>query len=333
MPVARPSNAAPAVSVVIPLYNKGTYVAAAIRSVQAQSCGDLELIVVDDGSTDGGASIAHEAGDHRLRLIRQENAGAGAARNAGIEAARGRWVAFLDADDLWEPDRLSRQLALLERHPDVVWAAGAYLTTTGADPIGRPSAPLDEAWFVAPEVVGDALVALPRGGYIWTGTVMIKRRILSELGGFDPTLPNGQDLDLWIRLALRHPRLAYVRTPLARYRTDVRGSLSNRKVRDGSAVNLTLARRLLATGGEVGEPRARLLRRIARRLVLNQAKHQFLAGRIDAARASVAALGELGLGPVPGWLDLGLRLPAGPAAAACRLGIRLNRRLRRLAAG
>ena len=114
---------------VIPLYNKAAYVHRAISSVFDQSFEDLEVIVVDDGSTDAGGEIVAAIQDPRLRLIRQANAGVAAARNVGVGASRGRWVAFLDADDTWRPDRLARQFAALLRAPDVVWAAGAFVTT------------------------------------------------------------------------------------------------------------------------------------------------------------------------------------------------------------
>ena len=332
-PASRPgTDRPPAVSVVIPLYNKAPYVAAAVRSVLAQTEGDLELIVVDDGSTDGGAEAALAAADRRLCLIRQANAGAGAARNAGIEAARGRWVAFLDADDTWRPERLARQLELFERHPALVWGAGAYLVSRAGEPAGRPAEPpLEPAWFAAPEVVADALRLLAAGRRLWTGTVMVRREVLrTEL--FEPTLRTGQDLDLWVRLALRHPRLGYLTRPFAHYRAAVDGSLSERKFEDGFAANLELARRLVARGRTTDRERTTDLHRIARRLVINQARFQFTAGRLESARTSLAALDELGLGAGPAWLELGTRLPAGPTvSSAWRLGRRLRQRLRRLA--
>src|SRR5947209_3795753 len=103
------------VSVIIPLYNKAPYVRRTLDSVRAQTFADYEVIVVDDGSTDGGAAVVEGFGDPRFRLIAQPNAGPGAARNRGLAEAGGEFVAFLDADDEWLPTFLERSLALLDR--------------------------------------------------------------------------------------------------------------------------------------------------------------------------------------------------------------------------
>jgi glycosyltransferase involved in cell wall biosynthesis len=115
------------VSVIIPLYNKERFIARAIRSVCTQTFSDFELIVVDDGSTDAGADLARQCGDSRVRIISQENAGPGAARNAGIHAAKGELLAFLDADDEWLPDFLRQSLAILKQHPEASSVTSGYV--------------------------------------------------------------------------------------------------------------------------------------------------------------------------------------------------------------
>lgn len=114
----------PEVSVVIPLYNKAPYIARALASVITQTCQGFEVIVIDDGSTDGGAEIVRRLDDTRIRVIRQENRGVSAARNRGIESARTDFIAFLDADDEWMPTHLEALLRLRDRSPH----AGAYGT-------------------------------------------------------------------------------------------------------------------------------------------------------------------------------------------------------------
>ena len=120
----------PRISVVIPLYNKASSIAAAAASVLGQTFADLELIVVDDGSTDGSASVIRALGDRRVRLIAQANAGPGAARNRGLADAAGEYVAFLDADDEWEPAFLQLAATALDAHPD----CGAWISGHGLGP-------------------------------------------------------------------------------------------------------------------------------------------------------------------------------------------------------
>lgn len=113
------------VSIITPCYNGEKYIAQTIRSVLAQTYGNWEMLIVDDGSTDSSARIIRGFADPRIRLLQQENAGSAAARNAGIRAAQGRYLALLDADDLWEPEFLNEQLAFMKRH-DALCVCSAY---------------------------------------------------------------------------------------------------------------------------------------------------------------------------------------------------------------
>ncbi|MCK0509209.1 glycosyltransferase family 2 protein [Aromatoleum anaerobium] len=187
----------PRVSVVIPAYNAAWCLTRAIGSVLTQSFRDFELIVVDDGSTDETAEMLSRYGDV-LRIVSKENGGMGSARNAGIRTARGRYVAFLDADDCWLPEKLARQVALLEAHPDLAFCA---VVATLEDPaglkIGEWRGHSGSCAGISEVFANHAAVA---GG---ASAVVAHRQLVVELGGFDETLAGAEDTDLWIRLAGR----------------------------------------------------------------------------------------------------------------------------------
>ena len=218
----------PTVSVVIPCYNYGRFLRDAVASIQSQTFTDHEIIVVDDGSTDDTEIQAREMGA-TVRYLRQPNQGPSAARNTGIAAARGRYIAFLDADDTWQPEKLARQVPILEGHPDVVlvYTDSTYFDgATGRD-VGR-----HRERFAHPHgrVLGRLLEA---GNFIHSPTPLVRRTTLEDVGGFDPTLRSSEDWDLWVRIAARG-EIAYIDEPLARYR--LHGAQASRNVdalRDG----------------------------------------------------------------------------------------------------
>jgi hypothetical protein len=281
---------------------------------------------VNDGSTDGSAALVQELADPRIRLLHQENAGAAAARNAGISAARGRWVAFLDADDTWRPEKLARQLAVLEREPDLVWAAGVYVRT-GPGPIVLEQKVSDRRWLLRPDVLKDGLFALADASCLWIGTIMVRRDVLLDLGGFDPALTTGEDVLLWAQLAVQHPPLAYVQTPIAGYAYLLSGSLTEGQHRPGSSIP-HLARQILALRDALSKERATALWRIAEGQLVQQAKRQILDGQWSAARATLTEAERLTPGPRVGRLRLLVALPAWPTVLACRWGMRLHRSVR-----
>lgn len=189
------SRTEPAVSIVIPAFNASWCIRRAVDSVLAQTFTDFELIVVDDGSTDETAEILRSYGD-ALRVVSQPNGGMSCARNAGIRIARGRYIAFLDADDRWLPAKLERQVKLLDDRPALAFCAA---TATLEDPDGNVLG----AWgcsgsgtaSVADVFAAHALIA---GG---ASSVLARRDLVGTLGGFDETLFGAEDTDLWIRLA------------------------------------------------------------------------------------------------------------------------------------
>ena len=199
------------VSVIIPLYNTEKYIEACLASVLGQTHRNLDVIVVDDGSTDSGAAIAEGIADERVRVDRGSNRGVAAARNRGLDLAKGEVVAFLDADDLWYPDKLSEQISILQSDRDVV-AVGAvfqYLSGNGRL-FGR-----------AGEGVRDAASQerLKRGQLMPfpISSLITRTDAVRDAGGFDESLPPVADLDLMARLALAGS-VATVRRPLGAYR-------------------------------------------------------------------------------------------------------------------
>ncbi|MBS0475546.1 MAG: glycosyltransferase family 2 protein [Proteobacteria bacterium] len=188
-------DAAPAVSVVIPAYNAAWCVSRAIDSVLAQTFDDFELIVADDGSTDDTRVVLQSYGD-RVRIVGKPNGGLSSARNAGIDAARGRYVAFLDADDWWLPEKLARQVELMTAHTDLVFCStAARIESPDGERLGEwacASSPLPtlEAIFATNAHVAGSGSA-----------VMARRDAFSRTGGFDESLRSLEDIDMWMRLA------------------------------------------------------------------------------------------------------------------------------------
>ena len=200
----------PLVSVVIPAYNAERTIAATLATVLGQTVADIEVVVVDDGSTDGTAQLATSLGDPRLRVVHQANAGHAAARNTGIAQARGTYVSMIDADDLWLTNKLERQLAVLRRHP------GVRAVQCASVRVDDSLAPL----FIGrcPDGRNELLdVLCLRGLPGLMSTLIADRALLEEVGGFDPSLVILQDWDLAIRLALRGA-LYSIPEPLVLYR-------------------------------------------------------------------------------------------------------------------
>jgi glycosyltransferase involved in cell wall biosynthesis len=209
--------AEPRVSVVIPTYNRAARVRRAIDSVLAQTVPDVEVIVVDDGSSDETPQVLAAFGS-RIRVLRQANRGVSAARNAGIALARGRWVALLDSDDEWLPEKLERQLGWVESAPP--GSIGVCFTDCAIVGDSAPDGTLfGEAAFrcaAGGAVVDDAAAAvISRRHVIHTSSLLIERGLLEPGPAFDPALKVAEDTDLLFRLALR-TRFAAIGTPLVR---------------------------------------------------------------------------------------------------------------------
>ncbi|HET9299472.1 MAG TPA: glycosyltransferase [Candidatus Polarisedimenticolaceae bacterium] len=197
-------------SVVIPAYNAAAFLGEALESVFAQGIPDVEVVVVDDGSSDGTAEVARRFG-RGVRVLSQPRSGSGRARNLGLSETNGEIVAFLDADDVWVPDKMARQLPILEgdRALALVFSDMVAFGEPGVE--GRSY--FRERGFTGRCTPGTILVH----DMISTPTVVLRRACLPRTGPFDTGLPIGQDTDLWIRLALHHP-VAFVSAPLVRRR-------------------------------------------------------------------------------------------------------------------
>jgi glycosyltransferase involved in cell wall biosynthesis len=199
------------VSVVIPTYNCAARLPDAVGSVRAQEWPELEIIVVDDGSTDDTAVVLKKLAGSDIRCIRQANAGPAAARNTGIAAARGQWIAFLDADDLWLPDKLAVQLGEICRYPEAGFSyAGARVQYVSGREFDITCSPLS----------GPLFLDLLLGSSLATPTVVVRRECFKKVGLFDAALRTGEDWDMWLRLSARF-RHVYVSRPLALIRKDV----------------------------------------------------------------------------------------------------------------
>jgi glycosyltransferase involved in cell wall biosynthesis len=199
----------PEVSVIIPTYNSARYIPAAIESILAQTLQDIEVLVIDDGSEDDTNLVVRRYGGP-VHYFYQKNHGVAAARNRGIEKSRGRYIAFLDADDTWLPHKLERQLVGLKEHPEVGACYAAHVV------VDANLTPL--AIQRSQQRVSTLADLLTRGNVVGSlCTVVCQRSLFKEVGGFDPALSQCADWDMWVRLATMTEFL-YIDEPLATYR-------------------------------------------------------------------------------------------------------------------
>jgi glycosyltransferase involved in cell wall biosynthesis len=188
----------PLVSVVIPTFNRAWALDRAVGSVLAQDYRPLELIVVDDGSTDETQEkLAPLAGQGRLSLIRQPNQGVSAARNTGLRAARGALLAFLDSDDEWLPGKIQAQVEFLDQRPDQVLVQTQERWFRGGRRVNPGRRHLKQSGDIFIPSLGLCLIS--------PSAVMLRQSLLDEVGLFDENLPAAEDYDLWLRILARHP--------------------------------------------------------------------------------------------------------------------------------
>lgn len=182
-------------SVVIPLYNKAQSITATLKSVLAQSFEDFEIVLVNDGSTDGSLDVAKKIQDPRIRIIDKENGGVSSARNKGIQEAKYEWIAFLDGDDLWTDDHLEIINKMIMKFPeDKVFCTSFLYSNDDLSQKGNDKV----------EIIEDYFIEAIKSHFFWTSIVVINKTIFSKVGDFKEFLSRGEDLELWARIGRKH---------------------------------------------------------------------------------------------------------------------------------
>ena len=204
------------ISVVIPLYNKEKQIAHTLQSVFNQTFQNFEVVIVDDGSTDGSVAEVEKLSDSRIRLIHQKNAGVAAARNRGIEEAKGDLIAFLDADDEWKPEYLATQYHLSQKYPDCnVFACNyEFRNIEGkVTPTIIRKSPFTGEDGILSNYFEVASCSHPP---LWTSSIVVKKQAIQAIGGFPVGIRSGEDLLTWARLAV-NGQIAYSKKVVAIY--------------------------------------------------------------------------------------------------------------------
>jgi glycosyltransferase involved in cell wall biosynthesis len=276
----------PAVSVIMPAYNVAPYIGDAIESVLNQTFSDLELLVIDDGATDGSGLIAesYASRDPRVRVSRQANAGISAARNHGLRLAAAPVIAILDSDDAWQPGYLQAQLSILEAHPDV------DIVTGNAWFLGGPSNGLPARPWPDPRPVPTLAAMLADETAVFIMSIF-RRRLYDAIGPFDETLQTNEDYDFWLRAAAAGFVFHRNDQPLGYYRRR-HDSLSANELRMLSGV-VKVFRKTAASLHDRPVERVILEAQLARfetEVVASEARGAIETGDFAAARRHLAKL-------------------------------------------
>ncbi len=197
----------PEFSVVIPVYNKASHVAAMLRSVLAQDFLDFEILIVNDGSTDNSMKVIRNFNDPRIQIIDQKNGGLSQARNTGISAAKGQLIALLDADDRWKPDHLKNLYFLVKNFPQAdLFGAGYEECFANGNVVVPQNNRLKSS--KKPHIITDFFAANMQQPLVAPSSFAFRRSIIEEIGGFDTTITYSEDVDFYIRANIKY-RFAY----------------------------------------------------------------------------------------------------------------------------
>jgi glycosyltransferase involved in cell wall biosynthesis len=275
--------AIPRVSVVVPVYNKEHYLRRAVDSVLAQTFGDFELVLVDDGSTDGSLAVARGYRDARVRVVHQANGGEGAARNRGIAESRAPLVALLDGDDAWAPGFLEAMLALAADFPQAGLLCAPYVFVEPGEVRVPPK------WVGVPRrgLLPSYFGSVARGDQVATATsVVVPRAVFERVGGFAADRL-GADQDMWARIALEHPVAAIGGEPLAFYFRDAQGRVMHTRAPDAELPYSSRLQRRLDEGTVPAAMREDAMLYVEAGLI-TLASLNARAGRHDVARRFLA---------------------------------------------
>jgi glycosyltransferase involved in cell wall biosynthesis len=277
----------------------------AIESAAKQQHAPVEIIVVDDGSKDRTPAVLTELSKSypSLRFVTQKNQGNAGAKNTGIRIAAGKWLAFLDADDVWLPNRLSSQIKLLRKNSKLKWAAGAYYAVSYKDdaPVicGKPE--VEARTLASGDTSHSALELIASPTSVWIGTVIAESAAIRSLNGFCEDLLGCDDSELWVRMALHNKEIGFVVEPVARYTVAQQGSLTGMASKEISPSQYLHYERLMTYKSSTTEKGAKtLLKKILQAKIDAYMRCLVRTGSLGQAKEFTSELAKRSL-PLPNW--------------------------------
>ena len=238
------------ISAVIPTFNSAKSLEKAIISALSQTLPVHEICVIDDGSTDKTLEVVNKF-QGKIKYIKQVNSGVSAARNTGINNSAGDWIAFLDADDEWLPNKCELQKKILQRNPELKWCAGKVQVVKSGNHSIAVTSPNNKKNRQKKSDIVHFFEACLKGFFFQTSSFLISRQLFSEIGEFDQSLHVSEDRDLWWRIASQHPNIGYIPEICSRYYIDTPSSLT--KINNNRSISLEVAcKHLLKARNETG---------------------------------------------------------------------------------